>query len=195
MKLTVNKHETQNIQEHLKKGVKELSLKTLKTYCSELEMNLSGNKQQLYDRISKKIKKNTNITLDVSDLISLQILRYIRNIIPYIEDIGDQDYHHIGSCYINPNNNDEIILDLDTSIWGIPHQIVIIFKENGFKPTKIYPKNQDILYSDTDLLKVLDEEEICVGIEDCDWSPVITPGVVYVYWSNFLYENKYLIQK
>ena len=46
MKLTVNKHETQNIQEHLKKGVKELSLKTLKTYCSELEMNLSGNKQQ-----------------------------------------------------------------------------------------------------------------------------------------------------
>ena len=136
-------------------------------------------------------KKNINITIDVSEIINVKQLRYIKTIIGYIEDIGDSNYHHHGVAYINPNNKEEYILDLDTSIYDIPHQIVIIMTNGNFEPTRIYPKNQEIKYKDTELLKVLGNgSEGYIGIEKCEWSPAIFPGVMYTYWSNFLYENK-----
>ena len=178
----------ENIEIELKQGVKDISLKTLKKYCLDLELNLNGNKQQLYNKLKRKIeKKNINLTLDVSDTINTIQLRYIKTIIGYIEDIGDPYYHHNGLAYINPTNKEEYILDLDTSIYNRPHQIIIIMTNGNFEPIRIYPKNQDIKYKDTELLKVLNNGYI--GIEKCEWSATISPGVMYIYWSNFLYEN------
>ncbi len=146
---------------------------------------------------TSKIKKNkrkvkAQIKIELSDDVPMTHVKYLKkssaNLISYIIDIGDVDYHHTGVAYINPSNKKEYIIDLNTSIYNIPHSIVFIMHFGNFDPPKIYPKNKNMVCVETEDFKILHDGYI--GIENTCWSPVLTIGALYVYWSHFLYENK-----
>lgn len=145
-------------------------------------------------KIKKKNKRNVNvqIKLELPDDIAMVHVKYLKkvseNLISYIVDIGDVNYNHAGIFYINPDNKKEYILDLNTSIYKIPHSIVFIIQPGMYVPPKIYPKNKNLVHFETEDFKILKDGYI--GIEYKCWSPVLTLGVLYVYWSHFLYVNK-----